>query len=840
VIETTAGDVRYAVRLLARAPAWTLVAILSLALGIAANATVFSLVDAVLLNPFPYRDPEGLVLLWGSKSGDVTRGISGADLADWRRQSRALEDIDAFLGNQSYGVDDGDGPKIKGACIGARVLPMLGAEPRLGRNFTAGEATYGAAPVVMLSDGLWRSRFAGDPSAIGRTIRLNGHVHEVIGVMPAGFFFPDTDARLWTAAPCGVRDFESRSSVTLNAIGRLRPGVTPLQGQNDLDLINIRLARAYPDTNKGRTTGVFPLRYIVIGKYERALWMLLAGVGLVLLIACLNLVHLQLARGVERETELAVRLAAGASRGRIVRQLLTESFVLAAIAGALGILLAWFGVKAIHAFAITDIPRMEYAKLDARIVVFAAALSIAAALISGVWPALKHSRLQAGETLKLGASATPARSRTQLRDLLVITEIATAIAVLIASGLVVRSFVHLSRADWGFDPERLLMLDVRLPQPLWRARDRAGEEQLSKLLRDRIRLVPDVTSVAVSYNAPIRWSAWTGAPVIASSKTDPVNGGIWTVGAGYLSTIGVPFFAGRDFTDADDAAATRVAVVSRAFAQDAWPAGNALGQRIQIFGLRMQDGKPLPEVQEAMRQRRRIPFNAKLYEPLDGVSWEVIGLVADVRMFSLQIVGNPAVYISIPQQPKSNWFAGTSNLKILVRTAGEPGDAAARIRAEILGAHPDLAIEEVVPMGELVAQSIGGRGSNKLMLVVASAFGVLALLFVTIGIYGVFAHNVSERLREIGIRIALGAARGDIVRLLMAHGGRLIGFGLALGLTSAWALTRGMQALLFQVNATDAATYAGAVAVLIAAAVAACLLPLRRAARFDPLTLFKA
>ena len=325
-------DLRYATRLLMRSPAWTAIAVLSLALGIGANAVVFSLVDAVLLEPFPYRDSSQLVLLWGSKAENQTTGISGADMNDWRAQSRSFEDIDAFLGgDMKFSLGSSEADRVQGACIGHRVLPMLGTQPARGRNFTEEEATYGAAPVVLVSDALWRSRYASDPDLVGRTIRLGDRQHEVIGIMPAGFFFPDTDARLWVPAPCGLQGFEQRGSMTLNAIGRLRAGVSIAQAQADLDRINRALAEAFPETNRNRTTGVFALRRIVIGRYEQALWTLVWAIALVLLIACANVVHLQLARGVDREVELAVRGASGAGRPRLLRQLLTESLLLVAI-----------------------------------------------------------------------------------------------------------------------------------------------------------------------------------------------------------------------------------------------------------------------------------------------------------------------------------------------------------------------------------------------------------------------------------------------------------------------------------------------------------------------------
>ncbi len=567
-----------------RSPAWTAIAVLSLALGIGANAVVFSLVDAVLLEPFPYRDSSQLVLLWGSKAENQRAGISGADMNDWRAQSRSFEDIDAFLGgDMKFSLGSSEADRVQGACIGHRVLPMLGTKPARGRNFTEEEATYGAAPVVLVSDALWRSRYASDPDLVGRTIRLGDRQHEVIGIMPAGFFFPDTDARLWVPAPCGLQGFEQRGSMTLNAIGRLRAGVSIAQAQADLDRINRALAEAFPETNRNRTTGVFALRRIVIGRYEQALWTLVWAIALVLLIACANVVHLQLARGVDREVELAVRGASGAGRPRLLRQLLTESLLLVAISAVLGVFVAWIGVRLIHGFALTDIPRMEHARLDARVLLFTGAVAVATAILSSLWPAWKASGVRISETLKLGATATTGASRSQLRDLLAVTEIAAAVTLLVASGLVVKSFVQLSRADWGFNPENLLLIDAELPEDVWRNRDRVTRQEIADSVRARLEALPGVERVAVGENAPIRWTSWAPRPVAVDGRVVDATMGVWLVGRGHFAAAGIPIHEGREFTGQDDERAPRRIVVSRALATKLWPGQSAVGKSLEIL-----------------------------------------------------------------------------------------------------------------------------------------------------------------------------------------------------------------------------------------------------------------
>ncbi len=837
-------DVRFALRLLLRSPGWTAVAVLSLALGIGANAVVFSLLDAVLLEPFPYRDSGQLVLLWGSKKEDVTRGISGADLKDWREQSRSFEDIDAFLGrDMAFSLGASESDRVKGACIGHRVLPMLGVHPAVGRNFTEREAQFGGAPVVMISDALWRSRFAGSPSIVGSTIRLDDNPHEVIGITPPGFFFPDTDARLWVPAPCGMQSFEARGSVLLHAVGRMRAGVSAAQAQADLDLVNARLAKAFPDTNKDVTAGVFPLRHILIGKYERALWTLVWSIALVLLIACANVVHLQLARGVDRETELAVRAAAGAGRHRLLRQLLTESFLLVTVSAAIGLLVAWIGVRLIHAFALTDIPRMEYARIDTRVLAFTLAVSFVTAVPSGLWPAWKASAVKVSETLKLGATATTGASRSQVRDLLAITEIAAAVTLLVASGLVVKSFVQLSRADWGFNPENVLLIGAKAPRD--RAKDRTFHLETGESIRARLETIPGVEQVAVSRNAPIRWGSWAPRPLAVDGHIPgDLTAAVWVVGRGHFAAAGIPIHEGREFTEADDAAAPRRVVVSRALAARLWPNQSALGKSLKILDVKLVDGKPdlslLRGVEQSLKMAKGWPSDVEFFDVVDGVSWDVVGVASDVRMFGLNVQPNPALYIENRQQPMARgWFYGLE-FKILLRTSGEPAEVIESAKTQILAASRDLTLTEIVPLADLVAQSIGGRGSNKLLVIVATVFGTLAITFATIGIYGVVAHNVTQRLREIGIRVALGASTRDVIRIVVGHGMRLLIGGLALGVTAAWAATRGMSALLFATTPTDAVTYAGVIATLVAAALLACVLPLRRALRFDSLVLFKA
>ncbi|MGH9411750.1 MAG: ABC transporter permease, partial [Vicinamibacterales bacterium] len=435
-LDQVVSDVRGGVRGLARSRGWTVVAVLSIGLGIGANLLVFAIVDAVLLRPFPYRDPSRLVFLWGTKSNEVRRGISGADLDDWRRQNRTFAGMDLFLEQMTYRVGD-SGDSVTGACVGPSVLPILGVAPALGRNFTAADTAGGGQPVVIVSDAFWRGRMGGSPSAIGSTISLNGRSFEVVGVTPRDFFFPDTNSQILQASPCGMMNAHERGTPVMHGIGRLRDGVSVAQAQTDLDLVNQRLAQAYPETNKGVMTGVQPLRNIVVGRYERALWLLLGAVGLVLLIACANVAHLQLARGVDRKIDLAVRAAIGADRRRLFAQLLTESLVVASAGAVCALGLAWLGIRIIRSLSLTDIARIDAAHIDMRLMALAALLALAVTVVSGVWPAWKSAGVDVNDTLTLGTGGDTTSPTGAARELLATTELALATVLLVGAGLLV-------------------------------------------------------------------------------------------------------------------------------------------------------------------------------------------------------------------------------------------------------------------------------------------------------------------------------------------------------------------------------------------------------------------
>jgi predicted permease len=830
-------DVRYAIRQFASARTWTAAAILSLTLGISANLLIFAIVDAVLLRPFPYRDPERLVFIWGTKDDAVRRGISGADLDDWQRRNRSFAALDAFLAQMSFTVGD-SGQAVTGACVGPSVLPMLGVAPAAGRNFTPDDARQGAPPVAIVSEGFWRHQPGTSATAMGSTLVLNGRPHQIVGVTPPGFFFPDTSSQILVSTPCGASNFSVRGEPYAHAIGRLRDGVTIRQAEADLDTINRDLARIYPQTNDRVTAGLQPWRNIVIGKYERALWVLLAAVGVVLLIACANVAHLQLARGVDRRVELAIRAAAGADRRRLFGQLVTESLLLASAAGVCATFVAWAGIRAVRSLSLTDIARIETAALDWRLVGIAAALSATATVLSGVWPAWKTAGVRVGDVLKQGGAVRQS-GRRQLSELLAVTELALATVLLIVAGLLIGSFVRLSRAEWGFDPARLLLVSVRAPGGAG-----AGKEVITdwiEAVRARVRGVSGVSSVANANGVPIRYS-WRPSQIVIEGepigRTRSAAG--WVVSHGYFQTIGTRVLEGREFGSADDESAEPVMVVSRALAQRLWPGQSAVGRRLQLIGFRTVRGKLPPDIEARMKRRDpSLQSDASAREVIGGVSWRVVGVVEDIRAFGLHLVPDPAYYVEYRQAP-DGWSVSRGLQHFVVRSSGAAPHLADDLKTAIQSVDSGVQIRSVESMSELVAHSIGGRGSTRLMMLVSALFGTLALLLTASGIFAVVLHTVNQRLPEIGVRMALGAGRADIAALLLRYGLRIIVAGVALGLTITWAVSRSLQSLVFEVQPTDASTWSMGVGVLAVAVVLACVIPIRRATRVDAAALLRA
>ena len=637
------------------------------------------------------------------------------------------------------------------------------------------------------------------------------------------------------STPCGAPTFLERGAAFAHAIGRLRLGASVEQAQADLDTINRELARSYPETNRNVTAGVQPFRNIVIGKYEKSLWLLLSAVGLVLLIACANVAHLQLARGLDRQIELAIRAANGADRPRLFRQLLTETLLLSSLAGAGATALASWGLAVVRSLSLTDIARLDTAGLDLRLAGVAAILSVVSALIAGAWPAWKAAGVRINDVLKLGGGSTGLSSRRNLRDLLVTTELALATVLLILAGLMIGSFVRLSRAQWGFDPDRLWLVNVMRPANV--AASREGAVEWTEAARSRIARIKGVSTVASADGVPIDY-VWRPTSIALQGRivTSNWTAAGWTVSHGYFKTIGTPILQGREFTESDGIAGAAVVVVSRALAAKLWPGSTAVGQELQVLNLRTVNGDLAPDV--AARMRRRDPSLTSDISAFELEPRRVVGVVEDIRAFGLDLVPSPAYYVDYRQYRTP--FGNGRATHFVVRTNAEAATLAGDVKAIVAG--PDLhgEVRNVRSMSEMVARSIGGRGSNRLMMLVATLFGGLALLLTATGIFGMMLHTVNQRLPELGVRIALGATRADVARLILEDGMRMLMTGVALGLTLTWAASRTLRSLLFELAATDMTVWALSVAVLVTAVLLACVVPAQRALRADVATLFRA
>jgi putative ABC transport system permease protein len=800
-------DVRYGIRSLLKRPAFTAIAVITLALGIGANSAIFSVVNAIVLRPLPYRDSDRLVVIWGSlhKTGLEEIEVSAPEFKDFTDQCTAFQKIAAY-DTEGFNLTGVDRPeRLNGARVSASFFPTLGQEALHGRTFLAEEDQFEHASVVILSYALWQRRFGADPAIINQTINLDGRPTTVVGVMPAGFHFPDKDTELWTplALSPDLLTENNRGSHFLNVIARLGPNVTLPQAQADIDTVTARLSsehrNVYPS---GFGATVRSLHEDAVGNLRKAMFVLLAAVGLVLLVACANVAHLRLANATARHKEIAIRSALGASRARVVRQFLTESLLLSVFGGAAGLLLAVWGVRVLVALIPKDMPRVEEIRLDDRVVLFTLGVSVLTGILFGLAPALQAAKTDLNEALKEGErGGTEGSRRLRLRGLLVISELALALLLVIGAGLMIKSFRRLQEVKPGFEPANLLTMRIALAQAKYPnfQRSKAFFDQLLERLKAR----SEVKSAGAINLLPFGGSGGDRTFLI---EDQPVAAGaphpdeqIRFVSAGYFDTMGIPLLKGRDFNERDLPDTPQVAIVNQALARKYWPSGEAIGKRIS-FSTR----------------------NPKWYE--------IVGIVGNVKHRGLDVEDKPEFYISFAQPLFAS--ANIQPMYIAIRTPVESSSLTAIIRNEVATIDPDQPISNVLTMDQRIADSVAPRRFNMFLL---SLFAALALLLAAIGIYGIMAFSVSQRTHEIGVRMALGARRGDVLKLVLRNGCKLALMGIAVGLAAAFAVTRLMQTLLFEVSPTDATTFSIDALVLAAVALLACYIPARRATKVDPL-----
>jgi putative ABC transport system permease protein len=802
-VETTLQDVRYALRSLMKHGTFSIVAIATLAIGIGAGTAVFGIAGAVLLRPLPYQDPDRLVRVFETNPlKGWTRNIaSPANYADWKKQNTVFTDIAAYeqFNFNGSGASDifltgvGEPQGLKSLGVTGNLFHVLGATPLMGRTFIDDETFEGKARVVVLSYGLWQSAFAGDAGIVGRTITLSGRTYDVVGVMPRGFFFPGRDVQLWLPVAYAPNVFvNSRRPHWLGVVARRRPGVSEKQAQDAMTSIARGLERQYPDTNTQMGVRLENFHDSLAFEPRPALLMLSGAVGVLFLIVCANIANLQLGRAVTRSRELAIRRALGAGRGRLVRQLLTESLVISAAGGLLGLALAVGAGAVLSRFAAAAVPLFADVRLDRSVVLCAVALSLIAPLVFGVLPALASSTPQRLSD----RGATSSRSTGTLRSLLVAAEVALSIVLVVGSMLLVRSLLRLQDVDPGFNPDRVVAFTLTLPSARYQnsqARFLAFRE-----IERRLREQPGVLEVGATSTLALRGFTWTGDSTVEGRAPTDYERELrhQSVTPDYFKAMGIRLLAGRWFDDRDAINQPLVIIVNDALAKKYFRGADAVGKRI-TFG-RPQDKNP----------------------------WiTIVGVVADEKQDGLDKPAQPAAYASIAQLMQNP-------LTFVMRTSIQTDAAIALARQQVGAVDKDLALTDVTTVQAVVDESMGDHRFRTTLL---SAFAGIALFLAALGIYGVLSYFVSQRSRELGIRLALGARRSALFALVVGQGLRPVAAGAVIGLAGALALTSLMQSLLFGVQSMDPPTYAIALALLGATAVTACAVPALRATRVDPL-----
>jgi len=793
-------DLRYGARMLLKQPGFSLIAVLTLALGIGANTAIFSIVNAVLLRPFPYRAPERLVILRERLyGGGVNSGVSYPNFADWRAQNTAFAAIAAVRQNESFNLTSaGEPERLQGQLVSAEFFSTLGIQPLVGRDFLPEDDQPGATPAVILSYGLWQRRFGGDESVVGKQLMLNQQSYTVVGITPPDFQF-GLEADVTVPISLQAERFRVRGADPgSRVVARLKPHVSVQQAETELNLVAARLEQQYPESNKGRRALVTPLRESFVGNARQPLLILLGAVGLVLLIACANVANLLLVRASGRASEMAVRVTLGASRVTLVRQLLTESMLLAALGAALGILLAFWGTSLIAAQLPDGIPRLQEAKVDTPVLGFTLAVSLLTGLLFGLAPALQASRPNLTEGLKEGGRGSSGR-RQRLRSVLVIGEVALTLTLLVGAGLLIQSFWRVLAVDPGFKAQNLLTMQVSVNNP-----DGQQIANFFEQLQQNVRNLPGVKSVAVSNGLPFGNANRPIFIIEGRPRPEPGKeaGGIrYTVSPGYFQTMGIDLLKGRLFTAEDTRDGQRVIVIDEALARQHFLNEDPLGKRLK--------------------------------QGPDSPSLEIVGVVRHVEQDGLdgQASNLAQFYTNFDQISLQGLPNNVRRINLLVRAEVEPLGLAAAVRSQIAALNKDQAVFNVRTMEQIVAQSVAARRFSMLLL---TLFAVVALALASLGIYGLMSYIVAQHTREIGVRMALGAQASDVLKLVIGQGMLLALAGVALGLVAALALTRTMKTLLFGVSATDPLTFAALALLLVLVALLACYVPARRATRVDP------
>jgi len=808
------GDFRFGLRILLRNPGFTLAAIVVLALGIGANTAIFSIVNAVLLRPLPYEDSSRIMQVWHvppakSFPGMSFFSVSPANYLDWQSQNQSFEKMAAY-GFESFNVGGGERPEaIRGSAVAPGFFSILRVLPVLGRTFSAEEDRPGQGNVVILGNGLWRDHFASDPNIVGRNVLLNGQTYAVIGVMPPKFKFPDW-ADLWVPLAWSNERRAVRGNHNYLVIGRLKPKVSVQQAKADLSAISTRLEQQYPEDDKGWGATVLPLREQLVGDVRPALLVLLGAVAFVLLIACANVANLVLAKTLSRKKEIAVRTALGASRATVLRQILVETLILSIAGGALGLFLARFGITLIEKFLADQLPSSVEIALDAQVLAFTVFLALFAGILAGLLPAVRFTRTDVCEALKQGQSrGSSDSSGNKTRSLLVVSEVALSLLLLIGAGLMLRTLLQLSSVRPGFDPNNVLT--AALPVPQARFSTPAAQIRFCDQILQQLRATPGVLSAGLIDSLPLDGGgshqpvAMEGQPVVPMADQPEID--VRVISPGYLQSMRIPLLRGRNLNDADVAGRPAVVLVSESVAKRFWPNENPVGKHVTLTFF-----------PDAVRQ--------------------VVGVVGDVKQDSLdqsrpvETLYWPFSQVSVP--PSESWRS--FGMSLAVRTGADPASAISAVTSAVHRVDPEMPVVHAVTMENLLSTSLSPQRFNLLLL---GAFAALALILAAVGIYGVLSYTVRRRVREIGIRMALGASHSDVLRMVVIDGMKPILLGVVLGLAAALALSRVVASLIFGVRATDPLTFAAVALLLVAVGFLATILPAYRATRVEPVRILR-
>jgi putative ABC transport system permease protein len=797
-------DLRYGLRMLAKNPAFTIIAVFALALGIGANSAIFSVVNKVLLEPLPFKNPNQLVMVWENAThlGFPKNTPPPANFIDWRKQSTVFDGMAAFTERSFNLTGVGEPERLDGRRVSANLFDLLGVKPILGRTFVPQEDQPGTK-VVILNESLWKRRFGGDQTVIGRALSLNGESYTVIGVVPSSVRLPafgNWRDQVWVPLAFSSEEAAERGNHFLEVIARMKPGVTLQKAQAEMETIAARLAQEYPRYNTRIGAVVNPLHEEIVGNMKPALLMLLGAVAFVLLIACANVANLLLARAAVRQKEIALRLALGANRARLTKQLLVESVMLSLIGGFVGLILAYAGLHVLRRFIPQDVAQTDAIAIDAKVLVFTVVVALVTGLIFGLAPASQASHFNLNDTLKEGGRDSGAGARgKRLRSSLVIAEVAVSFLLLIGAGLLINSFMHLRNIDPGFRADHLLALNIDLSEVKYP--DNARRTAFFDEVVRRVQALPGVKSVAVAGNLPFTYNGDSMGIAVEGVPDPPPDQ--WpdviyrTVGPGYFGTMGISLVNGRDFGDQDTIDSTMTVVVSEKTAKHYWPNADPIGKRLKA-GSTTSEG----------------PWRT------------VIGVVKDVRQNDFIAEPKMQLYLDYRQ------MKGLMPNALVVRTAVDPLSLATSVRNAIWAVDKDQPVSNINSMEHIVAGAVARQRFSMLLLAV---FAGLALVLAAVGIYGVMSYSVAQRTHEIGIRMALGAQRSDVVKLAIGQGFKLVITGVAIGLVAAFILTRVMSSLLFGVSATDPMTFAAISVVFMSVAILASYIPALRATKVDPM-----